>query len=165
LKYDNFPREEMMLKLKIFICLVILGTALSASAFTPYDGIQDRAVSIGYYDQDPAFLSNLTPLSVSDPSWRAFLQKYGRWAGQANGLTGMIHRAWGDPIFVGNPNNDKSARNLAESFLVTNADILKIIPSDLVLTRSIHRGHDWFVDFKQQYRGLDVFGSRVSVRI
>jgi hypothetical protein len=161
----TIPKGGKMQKPKVLICLILLGIAASAAAFTPFDGVQDQAVSIAYYDQDPVFLSNLIPLTTNYPSWNAFLKQHGRWAGQANGLTGLIHRAWGDPIYVGIPANEDAASSLAKSFLLSNAELLKLDPSALILTRSIHRGHDWFVDFKQQYRGIDVFGSRVSVRI
>jgi Zn-dependent metalloprotease len=160
-----FPKGGIMLKIKVLICLIVLGFASSAVAFMPFDGAQDRAVSLAYYDQDPVFMSNLIPLSASDPHWNVFLRQHGRWAVQANVLTGIVHQAWGDPIYVGIPKNEEDASNIAESFLESNADLLKISPSELVLTRSIHRGHDWFVDYKQQYRGIDVFGSRTSVRI
>jgi Zn-dependent metalloprotease len=157
--------EEKMLKLKAFIFLAILGMAVNAAAFMPFEGSSDQAVSIAYYDQDPTYLANLRPITINDQSWFDFINKHGQWTGQINTLTGMIHRAYGSAIYVGIPKSEESARDLALSFLESNFDLLKIPISDLVNINSRHRGHHWFVDFKQQYRGVDVFGSRISVRI
>ncbi|HBC47727.1 MAG TPA: hypothetical protein DCZ43_11830 [candidate division Zixibacteria bacterium] len=149
----------------VLICLLILLSSISANAFVTDNTAIDQAISIGYYDQDPAYLANLMPLSKSDPSWNAFVREHSRWTGQANILTGLIHRAWGGAIYIGVPKSADEARNLALSFLNTNIGLLKISTEDLVLVSSRHGGHHWFVDFKQQYRGLDVFGSMISVRI
>ncbi len=154
-----------MLKLRALIFLAILGMAASAAAFTPFEGSSDQAVTIAYYDQDPIYLANLRPMTINDQSWSAFVKGHGQWAGQLNTMTGLIHRAYGSAIYVGDPKSEESARELALSFIQSNADLLKIPVSDLVNINSRHRGHHWFVDFKQQYQGVDVFGNLISVRI
>jgi Zn-dependent metalloprotease len=153
-----------MIRLKVLVCMVLF-CAGSSFAYVPFEGAQDQAISVAYYDQDPAFLSQLSPLSAGDPSWSAFTLKNGHWTGNINALSGIVHRAWGGAIYVGVPASAESARDLALSFLGSNADLLKVPISDLALISSRHAGHLWFVNFKQQYNGLDVFGALVSVRI
>jgi hypothetical protein len=153
-----------MIKLKALVCMVLL-CASTSFAFIPIDGALDQPISVAYYDQDPAFLSQLSSLTVANPSWSVFVQRHGHWTGDINALTGIVHRAWGGAIYVGVPTSAESARDLALSFLGANADLLKVSISDLAPISSRHAGHHWFVNFKQQYNGLDVFGSMISVRI
>ncbi len=156
--------EEKMIRVKALVCLTLLWAATSL-AYVPIDGAQDQAIGIAYYDQDPAYLANLTQLDTKDASWSAFVQRHGHWAADFDDLTGMIHRAYGGTIYVGIPHNTESAGELAQAFLNSNADLLRLNTSDLVPVSSHHGWHYWEVELKQQYGGIDVFGGRVSVSI
>ena len=136
-----------------------------ALGFTP-DGLGTVSeVVVPYYDSPLDYLGHLSYLTPADPDWNAFTQRHGRWLASFNNLTGTVHRAYGGSIQVGVPSGMENAAFLAESFLRTEQTVLGVNVGDLYLTSSRHRGHHWFVDFGQRYQGLDVFNSRVSVRI
>jgi hypothetical protein len=139
--------------------------AMPSWAFRPQDDAANSRLFIPYYDDQPAFLSALSPVPFDDPEWNAFVRQNGAWAATMNNLTGMIHRAWGGSIFVGVPADDQSATEIALDFLRRFQDVTRVPTEDLAQVLSRHRGHHWFVHFKQQYQGLDIYGSMISVRI
>jgi hypothetical protein len=113
-----------MIKLTTLVFLAALAVALPVLAFAPDNSPADHPISIGYYDQDPDYLSNIVPLPQSDPAWSAFVREHSQWTGRANSLTGLIHRAWGGATFVGIPKDDNGASDLAFSFLNSYSDLL-----------------------------------------
>jgi len=149
--------------LSVFILL--LSWAASSSAYTPYGDIINQEILIPYYDQEPVLLSYLAPADMNDGAWKSFVQSHGPWAARINALTGMIHRAWGGSVYVGTPQTEQEAIAIALNFLSSNMALARIPSENLVPIISRHRGHHWYVDFRQQYQGLEVFGSHVAVRI
>jgi Zn-dependent metalloprotease len=155
----------LMTRIKLLFCLFFCCFAGTVSAFVSDNSAINQAVAIPYYDDQPAYLSNLTAISTANPVWSSFIKQHGNWAASVNSFTGHIHRAWGGSIHVGRPSGRDEAANLALSFLRSESDLLQININNLILVSSRHGGHHWFINFRQQYNGIDVFGSVVTVRI
>jgi hypothetical protein len=142
-----------------------LGIVACAYAFAPVDEIQTQSISIPYYDNQAVFLAQISPPAAEMTTWGSFIRRHGGWSARVNSLTGLIHRAWGGAIHVGVPAGEASARDLALTFLRNEQDALSVPVSDLEPVSATHHGRHWFVEFKQKYDGLDVFESKVAVRI
>lgn len=150
---------------RLWAIILIMGFAVSSQAFTPHDGMLNQEISIPYYDQQPAFLSQLAPNDINSAAWKEFVNNNGPWAASVNRLTGMIHRAWGGSVHVGAPRSAEDAMNIALNFLAANEKVTQTPIEDLKPIISRHRGERWYVHFRQQHDGIEVFGSLISVRI
>jgi Zn-dependent metalloprotease len=145
--------------------IFMLVLVASALAFTNDFAVDSREVSVSYYDQQPEFLSHISPITPENSDWIEFVHRHGVWSSSFNSLTGNVYRAWGGAIPVGIARDQESARYKALAFIRSESQLLSVPTEQLYLIHSRHRGHHWFVDFGQKYQGLDVFSGRVSVRI
>jgi hypothetical protein len=149
----------------IALLIFALGWAVSALAFTNDDAALSNEISIPYYDDQTAFESILAPVDRGDAGWSDFLARNGAWTASVNSRTGLIHRAYGGSAYIGVPANENDAVELARGFLREYQELARVPVEDLAPILSRHRGHHWFVHFRQQYRGFEVFGSHIAVRI
>jgi Zn-dependent metalloprotease len=153
-----------MVKFTTAVVFILICTA-SVFAFTSEFTVDSREISVAYYDQQPEFLSHISPVTAENRAWSAFVRAHGVWTASVNSLTGNLYRAWGGAIPVGIASDQESAENKALGFIRSESELLNVPIDQLYLIHSRHRGHHWFVDFGQKYQGLEVFSGRVSVRI
>ncbi len=137
----------------------------TAAAFAPNNGIDTRAVSIPYYDDERIQIAMTTPMDFLNPEWKGFVTRNGAWLGNQNRLTGIMHKGYGGSIHVGIPQNESSARDLARAFLSTERSFLRVAPENLELVSSRHRWGHWIVAFGQKFNGLNVYNSKIMVNI
>ncbi len=95
-------------------------------------------------------------------AWQDFKAKNKNWYVEFNELTGFPHRAFGKPIAL-RSGGDLAAASL--DFLRSSLSGFAVRVDDLELTRiSQNKGYH-YLDFKQNYQGLEVLFSRVTLRI
>jgi hypothetical protein len=119
---------------------------------------------------------NLTPegfvtlpsekLSNTNNAWKGFFGKYGT---DVNVIgrpdSGDIHRIFNGNIKIDIPRGftgDIEVKNACILFISENQEIFNLSIDEIKHLKSTHRGGMWFVDFGQAYRGIPVFGSKIS---
>lgn len=94
-------------------------------------------------------------------AWKNFKQSHGDWWVEFGEQTGKPHRAFGTPIEVSGATPEQKAMN----FITSDLNGFKPETGSLVLTSSHASDKYQFVTYKQQYNGLDVMWSEVTVRL
>jgi hypothetical protein len=115
-----------------------------------------------YNDAADALKGLSTKHLYKQQAWINFQQHYPNWGARFNYYSKLPHRAFGEPIvFNGGGTNpiEKAKAFIASEFAGFNIPL-----QNLVVTRNNNDGKYINVDFKQQYQGLDILFSRVSVR-
>lgn len=149
----------------VLIIFAIVMISIPALAFAPDGGYQAGSVSISYYDNQPAFLSELTPLNVGEQRWAEFVSENGEWMGSKSERTGLVYRIWGGSSYVGIPADEGDAAGLAGEFLANHYELFGIRVADLKTASVYHPLGNWVIHFTQEYRGLDVYGAYATVAI
>lgn len=93
--------------------------------------------------------------------WQQFLGEHGTWYVHFNESNGMPHRAYGKPISVQGSGPVEKAMN----FITSRLSMFPIPAGDLIHTGTGSTGKNTFVNFKQQYNGVDILGSRFTVKL
>ena len=119
----------------------------------------------------------LPPREVEDPSrqtqltnsqnWQEFLSTYGRdwrvvWDESSEVPTWVYG---GKPIHLGAPTSATHAEDLIRKFISHNQPLLKLSPDCLLLREVLHNKGKWYVRFTQVYRGVPIYGSKLSFTI
>ena len=94
------------------------------------------------------------------PAWHSFAQSHGTWYVHFNEISGMPHRAYGQPLQVAGSTPEEKAILFAQ----TSLQAFNLPTSDLVSTGKTYSGKNTYVNFRQQYNGLEVLGSRYTAK-
>jgi len=94
-------------------------------------------------------------------AWQQFLSQHGTWYVHFNESNGMPHRAYGKPISVQGLDPVEKALN----FIADHLAMFPIPTNDLVHTGTGSTGKNTFINFKQQYNGIDLLGSRLTIKL
>lgn len=95
------------------------------------------------------------------PAWQSFARQFPSWKVLFNEVTGLPHRAYGTGIATSGPADAPTrARNFVSAYL----SAFGIQPDQLVLRSSLFSKYH-YVDYYQQYQGLEILTSRITVRM
>ena len=128
-------------KLSILICLFIMWS--SASFSSGHVKNHDDKLRKTFIENTRQFPDqNYQNLLRNSPLWLKFVDKNGQWSVMFNESSGMPHKAFGKPVAV--PGFD--ARSTAMNFIGTGS-----------------KYH--YVNFTQEYQGLEILTSRVQIKM
>jgi hypothetical protein len=97
-------------------------------------------------------------------AWRNFAARNGKWVAEFDALTGMPTRAF-VAGFDGSTATDAVFEAAARQFLAENLATYGINPTDLVYTGTLTGKKYHYINFKQQYNGVDVLQSEYTLRL
>ncbi len=113
-----------------------------------------------YFQGKPYDLARQQDLR-SMPQWQQFLDNNGVWYVHFNERTGLPHRGYGSPIPTSGANPTEMALAFAEEQLsLFNLPLESLVSSG----KEINSKYDQ-VNFRQQYSGVSVIGSRFTVKL
>ena len=96
----------------------------------------------------------------NQPAWKSFVSTHSNWYVHFNESNGMPHRAYGQPLEVPGVTPQEKAINFAQ----TELQAFQIPTSDLVSFGKSYEGKNTYVNFRQQFEGLEVLGSRYTAK-
>lgn len=144
---------------KSFSLLVVSLMSLTGFAQIDPSGGFDPA-EIRMYKSRPADNSRQQALRES-PFWQAFLDNHGTWYAHFNERSGLPHRAYGQPITV--PGN--SPHEIGINFFASSLGLPGFPVDQLQPTGAPMEGKYTWANFNQYYQGLEIIGSRASVKL
>jgi hypothetical protein len=145
---------------KIILLIITVAVNLCSYAQQDHDHQSINKNITPYHDAQDA-TNNIHGLRFNQQAaWKKFVAKYPSWGCKFDAITGMPHRAFGEPIIYGNGD----AVNRAKQFLTTAFADYQIPMQDLVVTLNKNDGKYINVNFKQIHNGKEVLFSRVTVR-
>lgn len=97
----------------------------------------------------------------NQPSWKSFLSRNGKWWVIFNEENQKPHRAYGQPVSTSGSTIEDRARNFIANELVD----FHIPVTDLQLQGISENDKQKFVNFFQQYQGIKVLESRLTVKM
>ncbi|MBL0342480.1 MAG: hypothetical protein IPP71_17200 [Bacteroidetes bacterium] len=95
------------------------------------------------------------------PFWQKFLNQNGSWNVIFNESSAMPHRAFGKPISVGG----SDAKSTAMNFMSSQLRDFSIPNADLVFSSTATGSKFFYVNFTQNYKGLEVLYSKVQIKM
>ncbi|MBL7941987.1 MAG: hypothetical protein JNM00_04435, partial [Flavobacteriales bacterium] len=138
----------------LFICLLAIAAGAQSDIFTSLDPAEIRL-----YKNRPADSHRQQELREGQ-DWQEFLDGHGTWYVHFNERTGLPHRAYGEPIDVaGNTPHEKGL-----AFFENQLDWTAFPLGDLQPAGAPIEGKYTWANFDQYYQGLEVIGSRASVK-
>ena len=153
----------MLRRAHLVILMVLTAMLLSNSA---YALIPPEKSAEGAPEEVRMHTAFSPPSQVAQDRWGAFVASSGEeWEAVWNPATETPHRAYGPGIKLANAVTDANVRSLVDDFVSSNAELLGTDMSNLELISSEKHGSRWYTDYQQVYRGLDVIGGRVHVRL
>lgn len=160
LKIMTFTAQNLNSMRNIFTTLFIAFSSLFASSQSNIDFSADPAeikIIKGQKHYDKDFQRELR----QDPAWQAFLQEHGTWYVHFNEENQLPHRAYGQPIIVAG----NTAEERALSFIQNELPMFELPIQEVVLDKVVPADQLTFVNFRQQYQGLQVLNSRLVVKL
>ncbi len=148
--------------------LDIILTILCATVITSpaYAFVPSQKTTSGAPQDRRMLMKTSPPSQEAMQRWGEFVAQHGEdWDAVWNPVTTTPHRIFGKGLRVAETITDGNVGRLVDEFLEANAELLGIDTDQLRLVTREHHGSRWYVDFMQSYRGLDVIGGRVHVRL
>ncbi len=166
--------------LRFLMCLLLISMLVApsiVSGFFSPDDIQQRSkadnnfTSADSADNKGFTSSGLKSLQIDNltentDSWKRFLKEYGKDVQILGRYDNRgVYRIFGGNMRLSAPRGLISCDNMADAcleFIKENQDVFNLDTDEVVLLKSIHRGKISFVDFGQVYKGIPVYGSKIS---
>ena len=142
--------------------------ALSLLAFSSlgFGFLPPGKASIGSSEEARTLSEPVPPSDRAASEWRTFIAAEGEdFVAVWNPVTGTPHRIRGKGIKIAGAVTEANVAGLAGDFVRSQAGLLGADPGNLRLLTSEKHGTRWYVDYQQTYRGLDVVGGRVHLRL
>ncbi|MFH1221265.1 MAG: T9SS type A sorting domain-containing protein [Candidatus Eisenbacteria bacterium] len=153
-----------MLRQVVFAMTVVL--SLLAFSSLGFGFLPPGKASIGSSEEVRTLSEPVPPSARAASEWRTFTATEGEdFAAAWNPVTGTPHRIRGKGIRIADAVTEANVAGLAGDFVRSQAGLLGADPGSLRLLTSEKHGTRWYVDYQQTYRGLDVVGGRVHVRL
>lgn len=146
---------------------LLLATLLPLSVFASHDhnGLDKN--------DDPnlkTFITNSKRVSNSDLqlkfsqqiAWKNFSEQNGGWTATFNEETGLPHNAYGTPVNMG---LQLDAQSTAWGFISTKLAELQLPMGDLVFRNTAYNQKYSYVNYTQQYNGVEILWSRLQVKV
>ncbi|HVP58329.1 MAG TPA: FlgD immunoglobulin-like domain containing protein [bacterium] len=150
--------KRSLLIASLSACLVIL-------AHQAYGFLPPAKSALGTAGEARA-LAETAPSPESEARWQAFVSSQGEdFTVTWNSVTRTPHRIQGRGIRVASQVSEANVAGLVDSFLHSKEALLGADPAELRLISQEKHGARWYTDYQQTYRGLDVIGGRVSIRL
>lgn len=146
------------MSMRIVILLCVLAAHYSAFSQSPESA--SDPLDVRFITPSQPDLNRQSELR-GQPVWQSFLQQYGTWFVHFNEATGLPHRAYGKPFAVAG----NSPMERALHFLENQGAAFGVAVTDLVPFEGQPSGKYEWVNFRQVYQGIPVFGSRITVKM
>ncbi len=123
--------------------------------------------------QIPTIFQEVLPLQVgsetlNSKAWQEFrTATEANWQVSVDPNTYIPHRIWGGSAKIAGFSTitEANVSDASEAFIRRWADLLQVEPADFVLESAEKQGRVWYVTYQQQYEGIPVFRSRLSLLI
>ncbi len=143
----------------LILTTIFVLAAVSFAFVPPQQGSQAEWHKVPVFEKAP-------PTPEAQASWASFTARQGQaWQALWNPLTATPHRIIGKGIRLAQVVTPANVRNLTDSFLNSESDLLGVDPQDLRLLSQEKHGARWYTDYQQTYHGLDVIGGKVHIRL
>lgn len=106
--------------------------------------------------------SNLQSQFAQQTSWRNFSEQNGGWTATFNEETGLPHNAYGTPVNMG---MSLDAQSTAWAFISNKLSGLQLPVGDLVFRNTAKNNKYFYVNYIQQYNGIEILWSRLQIKV
>lgn len=103
----------------------------------------------------------------NEDAYNKFIKDNGFWNFSINKFNGMPIKAFGKPILIEGYNaiNSSNIEQASRDFISTKLSSFGINNAEIKLIRAEYYDNKWFVSFNQYFNNLEVFNSKIDLRI